>query len=112
MTFTLDDREIRKEGGRGKKEFWSLAERLPRPFSRECDLLVTGLHKVPLLSPEPGKRPGKNHLLCPVDGWVVPVLGKATSPVWSWKMLCGREWEHHLCPKCLGSFLQRLAMMN
>ena len=112
MTFTLEDREIRREGGRGNKAFWTWAERPPHPFSKESDPLVEGLHTLALLNPKQGKRPGKNLFLCPVDGWVVPVLGKATSPAWSWKMLCGREWEHHLCPKCLGSFLQRLTLMN
>lgn len=111
MTFALNDRVIRKDKGRGNKAFWSWAEELPHPFTRDGDLLVTGLSDVPLLEPSKGE-PGKDHLLCPIDGWVIPVIGTATSPLWSWKMLCGRKWRHHLCPNCLGSFLQELESMN
>ena len=112
MTFALNDREIRKEKGRGNKAFWSWAQGLPHPFSKEADPLVSGLAEVPLLNPTQGLRPGEDHLLCPIDGWVIPVIGTATTPLWSWKTLCGRKWRHHLCPNCLGSFLQELESMN
>jgi hypothetical protein len=112
MTFSLGEREIRKEKGRGTKIFWDWAAGLRHPFSKEGDPLVSRLHKVSLLHSFDQEPPGPEHLLCPVDGWVLPVLGTAKSPSWSWKMMCGREWKHSLCPDCLGSFLQRLGSMN
>jgi len=111
MTFALSDREIRKEKGRGNKAFWSWAQGLTHPFSKDGDPLLSGLAEVPLLDPSKGE-PGKDHLLCPIDGWVIPVIGTATTPLWSWRMMCGRKWRHHLCPNCLGSFLQELESMN
>jgi hypothetical protein len=112
MNFSLGDQLIRKDKGRGTKVFWSWAAILRHPFSRQGDPLLSRLHTVDLFPSSPKKLPGSNQLFCPVDGWVTPVIGTARSPSWSWKMMCGREWKHHLCPQCLGSFLQRLGSMN
>ena len=112
MTFTLGGKTLRKAGGKGTAAFRSWASGLRHPFSGHGDPLTEGLHDRPLLQPDPGAPPDDSRLLCPIDGWVIPVIGRASSPSWTWRNLCGREWEHTLCPHCLGSFLQRLGRMN
>ena len=112
MSFSLGGKILRKAGGKGTAAFRSWASGLRHPFSLKEDPLTKGLHDLPLFQPDPEAPPDDSRLLCPIDSWVIPVIGTASSPSWTWRNLCGREWEHTLCPHCLGSFLQRLGRMN
>lgn len=112
MTFSLGAKTLRKAGGKGTAAFRSWAGGLHHPFTGNGDPIMENLHALNFFQPDPGEAPDEAHLLCPIDGWVVPVIGTASSPAWTWRNLCGRGWEHTLCPHCLGSFLQRLATMN
>lgn len=40
--------------------------------------------------------------VCPFDGVVEPVTVIISSPLWTWRGLCGREYTGLLCPECLG----------
>lgn len=50
--------------------------------------------------------------LCPMDGVVVPARISIKSPLETWRMLCGREWELKVCPSCLFTFSEELICMS
>ena len=50
--------------------------------------------------------------LCPIDGPVPFIVGEYSAPKSDWENLCGREFEYALCPRCLGTFEERMTFMN
>jgi hypothetical protein len=51
-------------------------------------------------------------VICPIDGNIKLSKMVYTSPEWTWRALCGREYTLAVCPKCLGVFYSYLSSMN
>ena len=109
--------KIRPSRSLGSKALWKYGARLARPFSEEGDPLMDHLHQVHFFewlpsnstTPHPLKH---GEVYCPLDGPVIPIKGRECTPEFSWEILCGREWNLYLCPKCLGIFDSWLGKMN
>jgi len=112
MSFSIGGIEVRHAGTRGDRPFWDFAARLDRPFTRDGDPLLENLHARRLLDFFETKASGAMPFLCPLDGPVAGIEGKATSPGWTWRQLCGREWRMALCPYCLGELVETGYSMN
>ena len=113
----IGDTKIRPSDSLGDKALWKLGARLNRPFSEQEDPLIDNLHQVPLFTwlPPHSETPPplkKGEFYCPLDGPVIPMKGRERTPEYSWEIMCGREWNLSLCPKCLGVFDSRLGRMN
>ncbi len=106
MSLSIGGIEVRHAGSRGDQPFWDFAAQLHHPFHRDRDPLLEGLHTRRLLDFPKTKTSAKTPFLCPVDGPVAAIEGKASSPAWTWRHLCGREWTSALCPKCLGELAE------
>ena len=112
MTLFVGGVELRPAGSLGDAAFWKFASRLEHPFSKDGDPLLDRLYRLPLLSHPARKGSAKAPAICPLDGPVMPISGKAKSPGWTWRHLVGRGWEMALCPKCLGELAQTGFSMN
>jgi hypothetical protein len=49
---------------------------------------------------------------CPLDGVVKPIEIELSSPAWTWKELCGRQWTSEVCPCCLFEFNTQLTLRS
>ena len=106
MSLSIGGIEVRHAGSRGDRPFWDFAARLDHPFTRDGDPLMGGLHACRFFAFPEAVTPKGAPFLCPVDGPVSAVEGETSSPGWTWRHLCGREWSMALCPHCLGELAQ------
>jgi hypothetical protein len=112
MSFSVGGVEVRHAGSLGDRPFWDFAARLDHPFTKDGDPLMDSLHARHLFDCTEAKTSKRTPFLCPIDGPVAAVEGKSTSPEWTWRHLCGREWRTALCPHCLGELAETGFTMN
>jgi|GEM_PF-2098751 len=112
MSFSIGGIEVRHAGSRGDQPFWDFAARLHHSFNSQNDPLLEGLHSRRFFAAPESRTSKITPFLCPIDGPVAAIVGKVTSPGWTWRELCGREWQSALCPHCLGEFAETGFKMN
>jgi hypothetical protein len=112
MSFSVGGVDVRYAGSLGDRPFWDFAARLDHPFHKGNDPLLEGLHSRRFVAIPESKTSKITPFLCPIDGPVSAVEGKATSLGWTWRHLCGREWRMALCPHCLGDLAETGFTMN
>jgi hypothetical protein len=112
MSFSVGGVDVRHAGGPGDRPFWDFAARLDHPFHKGNDPLLEGLHSRRFFAVAETKTSKTTPFLCPIDGPVAGIQGKVTSPGWTWRELCGREWQSVLCPHCLGELAETGFKMN
>jgi hypothetical protein len=115
--FFIGEKVVRAFESAGSKALWKLGANLHRPFTDHKDSLVNQLHEVAFFDwlPEPTNQApplNRDQVYCPLDGPVVPIRAAEKTPSFSWEIMCGREWDLYLCPKCLGTFDRRMVKMN
>ncbi len=112
MSFSVGGVDVRHAGSPGDRPFWDFAARLDHPFHKGNDPLLEGLHSRRFFAVAESKTSKTTPYLCPIDGPVTGIQGKVTSPGWTWRELCGREWQSALCPHCLGELAETGFKMN
>jgi hypothetical protein len=112
MSFSVGGVDVRHAGSPGDRPFWDFAARLDHPFHKGNDPLLEGLHSRRFFAVAESKTSKTTPYLCPIDGPVTGIQGQATSPGWTWRELCGREWQSALCPHCLGELAETGFKMN
>ena len=60
----------------------------------------------------PPVMPSKHHVLCPFCGPMTTIVVSVTSPLETWRMMCGRAYDYTCCSGCLGVLDSRLTMRN
>jgi len=111
-SYSIGGIEVRHAGSRGDQPFWDFAAQLHHSFGRGKDPLLDGLHSRSFFAAPESRTSKITPFLCPIDGPVAAIVGKVTSPGWTWRDLCGREWQSALCPHCLGEFAETGFKMN
>ena len=112
MSFSVGGVDVRHAGSPGDRPFWDFAARLDHPFHKGNDPLLEGLHSRRFFAVAESKTSKTTPYLCPIDGPVAGIQGQVTSPGWTWRQLCGREWQSALCPHCLGELAETGFKMN
>ena len=112
MSFSVGGVDVRHTGSPGDRPFWDFAARLDHPFHKGNDPLLEGLHSRRFFAVAESKTSKTTPYLCPIDGPVAGIQGQVTSPGWTWRQLCGREWQSALCPHCLGELAETGFKMN
>jgi hypothetical protein len=112
MSFSVGGVDVRHAGSPGDRPFWDFAARLDHPFHKGNDPLRDGLHSRRFFAVAKSKTSKTTPFLCPIDGPVAGIQGQVTSPGWTWRQLCGREWQSALCPHCLGELAETGFKMN
>lgn len=112
MSFSVGGVDVRHAGSPGDRPFWDFAARLDHPFHKGNDPLRDGLHSRRFFAVAESKTSKTTPFLCPIDGPVAGIQGQVTSPGWTWRQLCGREWQSALCPHCLGELAETGFKMN
>jgi hypothetical protein len=112
MSFSIGGIDVRHAGSHGDQPFWNLAARIHHPFFKGNDPLLEGLCSRHFFEFPETRATGSTPFLCPIDGPVAAVEAKMTTPGWTWRQLCGREWHIALCPKCLGEFGETGFLIN
>jgi hypothetical protein len=111
-SYSIGGIEVRHAGSPGDQPFWDFAARLHHSFNSQNDPLLDDLHSRHFFAAPESRTAKITSFLCPIDGPVAAIEGKAKSPEWTWRMRCGREWHSALCPHCLGQLAEQLTRMN